>query len=614
MDIMTKNNSASLHHPKASTSQRLLAAFTLLTTALTALSQDLTQAPISHPLMHLSAEEIQQSLFAHQKAPQYSASPALDGDVKGSLSLLSWLPCVPAERDQVHCGDCWQWASTGVMEIAHSVQNGVYDRLSVQYINSCATTPNCCQGGNLDAFVGFYASKGFAVPWANANAQFQSGTGSCSSAPCGNIATSPQYPITQIAAVSIATHAVGQAQAIANLKSALNQNQALYFSFRLDTDADWTDFDHFWDLQPESVLWTNFYCGQSYDPSGGGSHAVLCVGYNDDDPANPYWIMVNSWGVTSGRPNGLFRVSMNLNYDCSDNLGYTLMFETLNVQFATAALTVAASPTTGGTVGGSGRFAVGSQQQVAAIPNSGWLFSQWQDGTTQNPRTVTVPAAGTNCTAYFTQSPGLTLGDALNNTALAWSCSGNASWTAETTVSQDAVSAAQSGAISDNQQSVLQTTVTGPGTLTFWWKVSSEQDFDFVALTLNGVEKARLSGEVNWQQQTVAIPAGSQTLQWKYVKDASGSSGQDAAWLDQVTCTAGSPARPKVTSVTRSTSGLAKITLSGTAGATVGVEVSANLTHWTSLGTLTNITGTALYTDASATNYPIRFYRVFEAH
>ena len=34
---------------------------------------------------------------------------------------------------------------------------------------------------------------------------------------------------------------------------------------------------------------------------GRRTYAVLCVGYNDDDPNNSYWIMLNSWG-TDRRP------------------------------------------------------------------------------------------------------------------------------------------------------------------------------------------------------------------------------------------------------------------------------------------------------------------------
>jgi hypothetical protein len=305
---------------------------------LTGFAQDANPAPLSHPLMHFTPAQRHQMMLNRLRAPQMAAPKGAETGFAGSLSLLARLPYVPAERDQGGCGDCWQWAGTGVMEIAHDVQNGVHDRLSVQFINSCQTVLNCCEGGSLWDFATFYASEGFAIPWANNNAQFASASGSCANAPCGTIVTTPRYDITSISPVSIATHGVGQAQAIANIKSALNQNNAVQFNFYMATDTDWNQFFAFWDNQPESSVWSTFYCGQAVTTSGGG-HAVLCVGYNDDDPNNRYWIMVNSWGTTTGRPNGIFLLSMDLDYDCADSSGdYNLDWETLNLQFAASGL------------------------------------------------------------------------------------------------------------------------------------------------------------------------------------------------------------------------------------------------------------------------------------
>ena len=315
---------------------RLFLTGLMLSSLVTGFTQDATTVPAPHPLMHFSAEEKQQLMLDHLRAPQVSVEKNFTKDFATSLSLLSRLPYVPAERDQGNCGDCWQWAGTGVMEIAHDVQNGVHDRLSVQFINSCNTAKSCCLGGWLRDLAAFYSSMGYAIPWANNNAQFLSSGGDCSSAPCGSIATTPRYSISQISAVSITTWGVGQAQAIANIKSVLNQNKAVWFGFFMGNESDWAQFDSFWNNQPESAVRTNFFCGQVYDPNnGGGGHAVLCVGYNDDNPANRYWIMVNSWGTTAGRPNGIFRVSMDLNYDCAESpLGYNLYWQTLDVQFA----------------------------------------------------------------------------------------------------------------------------------------------------------------------------------------------------------------------------------------------------------------------------------------
>lgn len=78
----------------------------------------------------------------------YNSLPEIDtesGIVPSSsyFSLLDHMYYVPEERDQgvdgtfPHCGNCWVWPGTGIMEIALKVQCGIKDRLSIQYITSC---------------------------------------------------------------------------------------------------------------------------------------------------------------------------------------------------------------------------------------------------------------------------------------------------------------------------------------------------------------------------------------------------------------------------------------------------------------------------------------------
>ena len=51
---------------------------------------------------------------------------------------------------------------------------------------------------------------------------------------------------------------------------------------------------------------------------------------------------------------------------------------------------VSASPTNGGTVSGSGQYTSGQQATLSAVANSGYKFSQWNDGNTSATRSVTV--------------------------------------------------------------------------------------------------------------------------------------------------------------------------------------------------------------------------------
>jgi len=297
---------------------------------------------LRYPVMPLTPEQKKAGDELADLAPVAPPAPAVglmmmdaaDGAGPGaSFSLLPHLNYVPAERNQnPNCGNCWVWTGTGVVEIALHVQKGISDRLSIQFFNSTyqnGTGPHwACCGGNPTSFADIYRNILLkAIPWANSNAYFRDGPQTCVAGtlvPAATITASPYYTIGSIGpAEQIATHGVGEAQAIANIKSVLHQNKAIYFAYWLASAADWLTFQNWWDDSLETAIWSGDYsCGKVWT-STGGSHAVLCVGYNDDDPNpdNHYWLIVNSWGAPSNRPNGLFRIPMHYNYDCADSGG-----------------------------------------------------------------------------------------------------------------------------------------------------------------------------------------------------------------------------------------------------------------------------------------------------
>ena len=67
-------------------------------------------------------------------------------------------------------------------------------------------------------------------------------------------------------------------------------------------------------------------------------------------------------------------------------------------------ITVKANNDAWGTVTGGGTFDDGATTTLTATPKDGYLFVKWQDGTTENPRTITVTADET-WTAYFEAIP-----------------------------------------------------------------------------------------------------------------------------------------------------------------------------------------------------------------
>ena len=151
----------------------------------------------------------------------------------------------------------------------------------------------------------------------------------------------------------------------------------------------------------------------------------------------------------------------------------------------------------------------------------------------------------------FSPTGSIPLADALDNPPdLTFTTNGNANWQGQATVTKDGIDAAKSGAITDDQLTWMETTVNlaNPATLSFWWAVSSEGDYDYLRFYIDTVEQAAISGTLNglgvdplpWEQKMYQLPAGTHTLRWEYSKDGSVSEGADAGWVDMVALCEGS--------------------------------------------------------------------------
>lgn len=307
-----------------------------------------------HTIMRPTPEELAGWITLYENAPDAEGTVSATaneqkdyspGDYEGdSFSLLPYLQYNAIERNQGDCSDCWQWAGTAVMEIQLAYRNDIKDRLSIEYINSnierSGDCKSCC-GGWLDYLAKFYADSGQAVPWTNSNADWKDGKSACpgSIVPPDSTSTSPAYSIKSIRTEKIPTQGVDSATAINNIKNVLHQGKAVWFAYFLPNRNEWVKFWDFWNNQQEDTVYQmDTASGTSYNYEEAGGHAVVIVGYDDTDPNNRYWIVLNSWGTANGlRPNVLFRVSMDMNYDCrypGFDRDYALFFETLDVTYA----------------------------------------------------------------------------------------------------------------------------------------------------------------------------------------------------------------------------------------------------------------------------------------
>ena len=93
------------------------------------------------------------------------------------------------------------------------------------------------------------------------------------------------------------------------------------------------------------------------------------------------------------------------------------------------------------------------------------------------------------------------------------------------------------GDVDDNGQSWIETSFTldTVASLSFKVKVSSEANWDFFKVYIDGVEKLRLSEiSSDWMTYNFELDQGNHTVRFAYEKDDDISHGYDTAWLDDI--------------------------------------------------------------------------------
>jgi hypothetical protein len=202
--------------------------------------------------------------------------------------------------------------------------------------------------------------------------------------------------------------------------------------------------------------------------------------------------------------------------------------------FATPPYTLSVNQTTGLVVTSSPpqtSYPLGATVTLTATPPAGASFIGWSGSvsSTQNPLTL-VMNSNKAITANFTVS----IADAVDTPNLTFTTGGTKGWFGQSTTTHDGIDAIQSGDIGNSQQSWFQTTVTGPGTLSYWARVSSESG-DVLEVRIDALTpRNRIGGLVNWQKRTYEIESGSHTIRWNYIKDFIDDGGSDTAWVDEI--------------------------------------------------------------------------------
>ncbi|MBK8093927.1 MAG: S8 family serine peptidase [Verrucomicrobiaceae bacterium] len=218
------------------------------------------------------------------------------------------------------------------------------------------------------------------------------------------------------------------------------------------------------------------------------------------------------------------------------------------------------------------------------------------------------------------------LAEVLDAPTRTFATTGDKTWLPQWLYARDGEDAARSGPVDHEESCEMSTEVTGPCKVTFYWGVSSEEDYDFLRFYIDGVETDSISGEVGWTRKGFLIPAGTHLLKWSYSKDEATASGLDSGFVDTFevhtdadgdgfysdletyfgTSDSNVNAQPQTT-LSRSTSTV--LSFPSVAGNDYRIEYSDDLKKWTPV-IVTATSASTTWTDANAVNKSKRFYRV----
>lgn len=118
-----------------------------------------------------------------------------------------------------------------------------------------------------------------------------------------------------------------------------------------------------------------------------------------------------------------------------------------------------------------------------------------------------------------------------------WNHQTAVTWTVQAEEYYTGIFAAKAGTISHGQNTAISVVINvlEPGEISFFSKVSSEANYDYLRFFMDGVQQAQWSGNVDWARHFYPVETGTHTFTWTYIKDQGTSSGSDTAWLDHIT-------------------------------------------------------------------------------
>jgi len=212
----------------------------------------------------------------HKPAKTMFTAPRNWNKTEASVDWVSEGAVTPI-KNQMGCGSCWAFSTTGAVEGRYFVAKGKLNSLSEQDLVDCSKQNNGCNGGLMD----------YAFEYVEEN---------------HGLCKEDDYPYAGKQHWRCKDNGCTKYDSISSYQDVPTSTKALEFAcmggpVSVAIEADETSFQHY----AGGVLTSE--CGSSLD------HGVLLVGYGTDG-SDDYWKVKNSWGEDWGE-SGYFRLCRN---------------------------------------------------------------------------------------------------------------------------------------------------------------------------------------------------------------------------------------------------------------------------------------------------------------
>ena len=206
-------------------------------------------------------------------------------NLKASYAPIDYTSSFGPARNQLKCGSCWAFATTGAVEGAFGLKQGSpYEYLSPQQLVDCNSNNFGCQGGYLTNSFEYIKKTGLQL---DSTYPYLALKKQCSFNPTQATAKVRDYYYCN-------NYGLDQKKFCS---TSATYSLLQYGPAAVTIDASAPNFQSY-----KSGIFTS-KCSQP-------NHAVILVGFGTDSTEGDFWIIRNSWGSTWGEA-GYIRVKIN---------------------------------------------------------------------------------------------------------------------------------------------------------------------------------------------------------------------------------------------------------------------------------------------------------------